>query len=100
MSVEHLHPDQFRGFISHDYGTPIGETNLAPRWSDDERVKDIMRTARKYGFAKPVRVDYRENPPVLRDGHHRLEAGRRLGIPVPTVDYWNSEEQNEPRYLP
>jgi hypothetical protein len=100
VSVEHLSPDQFNGFISHDYGTPIGETNIIATMGDEYRVKEIMRTARKHGFAKPVRVDYREDPPVLRDGHHRLEAARRLGIPVPTADYWNSEEQDKPRVLP
>lgn len=99
-AVEHLSTDQFDSFISHDYGTPIGETNLTPYGSDKERVSEIARTAKRHGIAKPVRVDYNESPPVLRDGHHRLAAAKQLGIKVPTVDYWQSESQDERRILP
>lgn len=100
MSTRNLSPSQFDSFISHDYGTPLGETNVVRYPSDEARVQDIMRTAKKHGFAKPARVDFQEDPPVLRDGHHRLEAARRLDIPLPTVDYWKSKSQDKPRTLP
>ena len=57
----------------------------------DELLEDFVKMLRDDGtFKVPILVD--ENDYVVLDGHHRVEALRRMGytkIPVYLVDYWD-----------
>lgn len=47
-------------------------------------LKRIMESMRRYGFLRqwPIHCVMIDGKMVVKDGHHRLEAARRLGIPV------------------
>jgi hypothetical protein len=57
----------------------------------DELLDDFISMLREDGvFKVPILVD--ENDHVVLDGHHRVEALKRMGytkIPVYLVDYWD-----------
>lgn len=57
----------------------------------DELLENFINMLREDGvFKVPILVD--ENDHVVLDGHHRVEALKRMGytkIPVYLVDYWD-----------
>lgn len=46
------------------------------------RVEQVMRSIKEIGMRQPIKVDYYEGDGTyhLRNGHHRVEVCRRLGI--------------------
>ncbi len=58
----------------------------------EQRVEEIMRDIEENGLRFPIIVD--RNNRIIIDGHHRVEAFRRLGlsrIPALLVDYLDDE---------
>ena len=49
----------------------------------DERVRDIMESAKTEGIREPLVIGQSGQGGYLHQGHHRWEAARRLGIEVP-----------------
>jgi hypothetical protein len=85
LNVRQMHPDKIGFLESRDYPGKLKDIEFRPGGESDQRVQEIMKTAKTEGIKEPVEVRGYENSsrPYLADGHHRVIAARRLGINVP-----------------
>ena len=89
---ESLSEPQFRstkdiGYLeSRDYPGNIGSLKFRPGGESDQRVKEIMKTARTEGIREPITIKGTGGRSWLHDGHHRYVAAKRLRIDVPVRD--------------
>lgn len=64
------------------------------RTINERTVKDIMSSIRTYGYLKSKPIEITPSHEVI-DGQHRLEACKRLSMPIPYIvvdDDWNIQK--------
>lgn len=78
-----VHPSEIGYLESRDYAGKLKDLEFRPGGESDQRVKEIMESAKMGGIREPLDIRSPGTRSYLHDGHHRYVAAKRLGIKVP-----------------